>query len=134
MVAGLLISSLAQARADVLRFATWRSEPPQLWDEVIADFEKQNPGVKVIKDLGPNSSTQFHDLLTQKLKNRDTQLDVFFMDVIWPAEFASAGWVSPLDRSFPITEQNKFLNGPLSANRYDGHIFGVPVFIDAGLL
>jgi multiple sugar transport system substrate-binding protein len=134
MVAGLLISSLAQARADVLRFATWRSEPPQLWDEVIADFEKQNPGAKVIKDLGPNSSTQFHDLLTQKLKNRDTQLDVFFMDVIWPAEFASAGWVSPLDRSFPITEQNKFLNGPLSANRYDGHIFGVPVFIDAGLL
>jgi multiple sugar transport system substrate-binding protein len=134
IIVSLVISSLPQAQADVLRFATWRSEPPQLWDEIIADFQKENAGVTVIKDLGPNSSTQFHDLLTQKLKNRDTQLDVFFMDVIWPAEFASAGWVLPLDRSFPITEQNKFLDGPVSANRYAGHIFGVPVFIDAGLL
>lgn len=134
IVVSVVILSLPQAQADVLRFATWRSEPPQLWDEIIADFQKENPGVTVIKDLGPNSSTQFHDLLTQKLKNRDTQLDVFFMDVIWPAEFASAGWVSPLDGLFPITEQNKFLNGPVSANRYARHIFGVPVFIDAGLL
>ncbi len=134
IVVSVVILSLPQAQANVLRFATWRSEPPQLWDEIIADFQKENPGVTVIKDLGPNSSTQFHDLLTQKLKNRDTQLDVFFMDVIWPAEFASAGWVSPLDRSFPIAEQNKFLNGPVSANRYARHIFGVPVFIDAGLL
>jgi ABC-type glycerol-3-phosphate transport system substrate-binding protein len=54
----------------------------------IADFERQNPGVKVISEIGPQSSTQLHDLLTQKLKNRDPRLDVFVMDVIWPAEFA----------------------------------------------
>ncbi|HEY7316644.1 MAG TPA: ABC transporter substrate-binding protein [Candidatus Binatia bacterium] len=122
------------AQETTLRFVTWKWEAPQVFDQAIADFEKQNPGVRVKLEIGPHSSTQFHDLLTQKLKNRDTELDVFFMDVIWPAEFASAGWALPLDHFFPVTEQDKFLKAPIEANHYRGPIFGVPVFIDAGVL
>jgi multiple sugar transport system substrate-binding protein len=117
-----------------LRLVGWKSEAPQVWDRAVVDFERQNPGVKIVREVAPNSSTQFHDLLTQKLKNRDTKLDVFFMDVVWPAEFASAGWALPLDHYFPATEQEKFLNAPISANHYHGQVFGVPLFIDAGLL
>lgn len=117
-----------------LRFVTWKSETAQLWDQPIADFEKQNPRVKVIREIGPQSSTQLHDLITQKLKNRDPEMDVFVMDVIWPAEFASAGWALPLDRFFALTEQKQFLDAPIQANRYRGQIFGVPLFVDAGLL
>jgi multiple sugar transport system substrate-binding protein len=122
------------AQVTELRFVGWKSEAPQVWDQAVSEFERQNPGVKIIREIGPHSSTQFHDLLTQKLKNRDTQLDVFFMDVIWPAEFASAGWALPLDRYFNAAEQGNFLKAPISANRYHGQIFGVPLFIDAGLL
>ncbi len=117
-----------------LHWVGWKPEAPQVWDQAVADFERQNPGVKIVREIGPSSSTQFHDLLTQKLKNRDTKLDVFFMDVIWPGEFASAGWALPLDRYFNATEQKKFLAAPILANHYGGHIFGVPLFIDAGLL
>ena len=117
-----------------LRLVGWRSEATQVWDRAIADFERQNPGLKVVREIGPSSSTQFHDLLTQKLKNRDPKLDVFFMDVIWPGEFASAGWALPLDRYFTAAEQNKFLEAPILANHYRQHVFGVPLFIDAGLL
>jgi multiple sugar transport system substrate-binding protein len=117
-----------------LRFVTWKSETAQMWDQPIADFEKQNPGVKVIREIGPQSSTQLHDLITQKLKNRDTQMDVFVMDVIWPAEFSSAGWALPLDRFFTLAEQKQFLDAPIQANHYRGQIFGVPLFVDAGLL
>jgi multiple sugar transport system substrate-binding protein len=129
-----LLPQLAGAQATLLRVVISKSDTPQLWDQAIADFEKQNPGVKVVKEIAPNSSTQFHDLLTQKLKNRDTRLDVFFMDVIWPGEFASAGWALPLDRFFSNAEQRKFLDAPIQANTYRGQIFGVPLFIDAGLL
>jgi multiple sugar transport system substrate-binding protein len=125
---------LAGAQATLLRVVMSKTDTPELWDQAIADFGKQNPNVKVIKEIAPNSSTQFHDLLTQKFKNRDTRLDVFFMDVIWPSEFASAGWALPLDRFFSSTEQGKFLEPPIIANRYRGQIFGVPLFIDAGLL
>jgi multiple sugar transport system substrate-binding protein len=84
--------------------------------------------------MGPASSTEFHDLVTQKLRNRDPELDVFMMDVVWPAEFASAGWLQPLDRNFSAAEQTQFLPAPLDANRYEGRIYGVPLFVDAGLL
>jgi len=129
-----LLSNLSIAQGTTLRFVSWKPEVPHVWDQAIADFEKQNPGVKVIREIGPQSSTQLHDLITQKLKNRDTKMDVFVMDVIWPAEFASAGWALPLDHFFPLAEQEKFLQAPLQANRYRGQIFGIPLFIDAGLL
>jgi multiple sugar transport system substrate-binding protein len=122
------------AHSTTLRFVNSKSDAPHVWDQAILDFEKQNPGVKVVRQIAPNSSTQFHDLLTQKLKNRDTRLDVFFMDVIWPGEFASAGWALPLDRFFPAQEQSRFLDATIAANRYRGQTFGVPLFIDAGLL
>jgi multiple sugar transport system substrate-binding protein len=129
----LLAPALAGA-AETLRFVTWKTEIPQAWDQAIADFEKQNPGIKIVREIGPQSSTQIHDLITQKLKNRDTEMDLFVMDVIWPGEFASAGWALPLDRFFLRAEQEKFLAAPIEANRYRGEIFGVPIFIDAGLL
>src|SRR5688572_24332729 len=123
-----------EAQNNELRFVTWRPEDPQVWNQGIADFERQNPGVKIVREIGPQSSTQLHDLVAQKLKNRDTRLDVFVMDVIWPSEFASAGWALPLDRYFTAPERDKFLKAPISANQYRGQTFAVPLFIDAGLL
>ena len=129
-----LSPSYSPAAETVLRFVTWKPEIPRVWDQAITDFEKQYPGVKIVREVGPQSSTQLHDLITQKLKNRDTKMDVFVMDVIWPAEFASAGWAFPLDYFFSKAEQENFLQAPIQANRYRGQIFGVPLFIDAGLL
>jgi multiple sugar transport system substrate-binding protein len=105
-----------------------------MWQRAIADFEAQNPGTKVLQEMGPHSSTDFHDLVTQKLKNRDPEMDVFLMDVIWPAEFAAAGWALALDRWFSRGEQEKFLAPPILANTYGQHIYGVPLFTDAAML
>jgi multiple sugar transport system substrate-binding protein len=90
--------------------------------------------VTVVREVGPHSSTEFHDLVTQKLKNRDSTMDVFFMDVIWPAEFAAAGWAFPLERFFHEKEARKFLQPAIMANTYKGQIYGVPLFVDAGIL
>jgi multiple sugar transport system substrate-binding protein len=126
--------SAPTAGAQELRLVGWKSEAAQIWDAAIAEFERQNSGVKIVREIAPNSSTQFHDLLAQKFKNRDRRLDVFFMDVIWPAELASAGWALPLDDYFSRAEQDQFLKAPISANRYRGRIYGVPLFSDGGLL
>ncbi|HWP57714.1 MAG TPA: ABC transporter substrate-binding protein [Candidatus Acidoferrales bacterium] len=106
----------------------------RVWERAIAIFEAQNPGTKVVLELGPHSSTEFHDLVTQKLRNRDPSLDVFFMDVIWPPEFVAAGWALPLDSYFPVAEREKFLRAPIVANTYRGRIYGAPVFVDASML
>ncbi|HBA40658.1 MAG TPA: hypothetical protein DCZ05_13250, partial [Deltaproteobacteria bacterium] len=130
----VLLPRISHGAPMELRFVTWRSDSPWVWDRAIKDFEARNPGTKVVREVGPHSSTEFHDLVTQKLRNRDPQMDVFFMDVIWPAEFAAAGWALPLDDFFPAAERQKFLEAPILANRYRGRVYGVPVFIDAGLL
>ena len=129
----LFIAPLAEAQTQ-LRFVTWRSEAERVWEQIIADFEVRHPGVKVVQEVGPHSSTEFHDLVTQKLRNRDPQMDVFFMDVIWPAEFAAASWALPLDAFFSAAERNLFLAAPIQADTYDGRIYGVPMFVDAGML
>jgi multiple sugar transport system substrate-binding protein len=56
------------------------------------------------------------------------------MDVIWPPEFAAAGWAMELNDIFDPKERDAFLPRTILANTYQGRIYGVPLFIDAGLL
>ncbi len=115
-------------------FVTWKPNQPAVWDEAMRRFEAAHPDIHVRRQVGPHSSTAFHDLVTQKLKNRDSSVDVFFMDVIWPAEFAAAGWAKELSSRFPAADRDAFLAGPIAANTWRGGIYGVPAFIDAGML
>jgi len=136
MAGPLLAGCSKKAEKDVttINFVTWQPNRPEVWHEIIDGFEKTYPGIKVRREVGPQSSTAFHDLLTQKLKNKGPDVDVFFMDVTWPPEFASAGWAQSLDDRFTKEERDRFLSGPLAAATYNDKIYGVPLFIDAGLL
>ena len=111
-----------------------KPDQTKAWEEAIARFERAYPSIHIEREIAPASSTAYHDLLTQKLKNRDPSMDLFLMDVIWPAEFAAAGWALPIDEQFPPSEQAKFLPGPIQAGIYQGHIYGVPSRIDSGML
>ncbi len=118
----------------VLRFVTWKADQPKVWDEAIARFEQAHPHIRIEREIAPHSSTAYHDLLTQKLKNRDSSMDLFFMDVIWPAEFAAAGWARAIDEEFPVSERKLFLPATIQAGTYQGHNYGVPSRIDSGML
>jgi multiple sugar transport system substrate-binding protein len=124
----------ATVPGQILRFYTWKSDQPKVWDQIVTMFESEHPSIKVRREIGPNSSTALHDLLTQKLKNKSRDLDVFFMDVVWTAEFAAAGWTIPLDEWFPKSAQSQFLTNTIEANTYKGRIYGIPLFIDSGML
>ena len=117
-----------------LHFVTWKADHPQAWDEAIQRFEQAYPHVRIKREIAPHSSTAYHDLLTQKLRNRDGSLDLFFMDVIWPAEFAASGWALPLDDYFPHGEREKFLPATIASGVYRHRIYGVPSRIDSGML
>jgi len=114
-------------------FLTWKPNQPEVWDTVIQDFHQKNPDIHIKVQVGPHSSTEYHAIVAQRLKNRDKSVDIFFMDVIWPPEFANAGWALDLTSRFPVNEQNKFLPGPITANTYYGKIYGVPCYLGAGL-
>jgi len=122
------------AEKTTIRFVTWKPNQPHVWEEVYSLFREENPDIELVQEVGPHSSTSFHDLLTQKLKNRSRDVDVFFMDVIWPSEFAAAQWAEPLDGFFAADERAKFLQGAVLANMHGGRIFGIPLFVDSGVL
>jgi len=122
------------ASRTTLHFVTWKPDNPKVWNEAIARFEQTHPHITIEREIAPHSSTAYHDLLTQKLKNRDATMDLFMMDVIWPAEFAAAGWALPLDAYFVPSKRNLFLHATIEAGTYQGRIFGVPSRIDSGML
>ncbi|MEW5875685.1 MAG: ABC transporter substrate-binding protein, partial [Candidatus Zixiibacteriota bacterium] len=117
-----------------VRMVVWKPNVPAAWDSALAAFHSAHPDIKIEREIGPHSSTQFHDLLTQKLRNHDPSVDVFLMDVIWTPEFAQAGWARPLGDRFPPAEQSEFFPGCIAADRWRGDIYGVPLNIDAGVL
>jgi multiple sugar transport system substrate-binding protein len=117
-----------------LRFISWKPDHPRVWDDALAQFTQRHPHISIVRELAPHSSTAYHDLLTQKLKNRDTTVDVFFMDVIWVPEFAEAGWARRLEDKFSLPMRQEFLPATLDVSRYHDHLYGVPSRIDAGLL
>ncbi|MFQ5991726.1 MAG: ABC transporter substrate-binding protein [Nitrospiraceae bacterium] len=113
---------------------SWKPDHPRVWDEAIDRFTSAYPHIKVVREIAPHSSTAYHDLLTQKLKNRDLSVDLFFMDVVWIAEFAAAGWALPIDEVFPPSERERFLPATIQAGTYERHVYGVPSRIDGGML
>lgn len=58
----------------------------------------------------------------------------FSADIIWVSEFASAGWIEPLDSFFPVEEREFFLPGPIEGCTYQNRIWAVPWFTDSGVL
>ena len=114
-------------------FLTWKPNQPEVWKRLIQRFHQENPGIRIQRQVGPHSSSEYHAIVTQRLKNKDASVDVFFMDVIWPPEFASAGWALDLTSRFAIQEQKEFLRAPITANTYLGKTYGVPCYLAAGL-
>ena len=68
------------------------------------------------------------------MNSGSADFDVFAIDVIWVAEFARAGWLRDLTPLLPPEARAEYFPGPVAAVTYDGRIFAVPWFVDAGLL
>jgi multiple sugar transport system substrate-binding protein len=53
-------------------------------------------------------------------------------EVIWPAQFAATGWILDLSDRFTSNMQQAYLEGPREAVEYQGKVWDVPWFTDAG--
>ena len=80
----------------------------------------------------PDSADQRHQLYVQWLNAHSADPDVLQLDVVWTPEFAAAGWLLPFDRFTPRTAD--FFPAAIAANTWDGTLFGLPWFIDVGML
>src|SRR5829696_5822658 len=82
----------------------------------------------------PADTGQYFDQLRTELQAAASEIDVIGGDVIWPAQFAANGWILAVSDRFPESERQQFLPAPVDSLVYEGAIYGVPWFTDAGML
>ena len=102
--------------------------------KLIKQFNQQSKSVKVKQRVMPSDTGQYFDKLRTEFQAGGGDIDVIGADVIWPAQFAANGWILDVTDKFPKNEQDKFLSGPIQSLMYDGKIYGVPWYTDAGVL
>ncbi len=101
--------------------------------KILPMFEQRNPNVKVEYIVAPQQGANYvHDKEVTMLAAKDGSIDVFVTDVIWPPEYAAAGWLEPLDDLFPPEEQKKYIGAMIDAQTINGKIYGVPWLNDIG--
>lgn len=105
-------------------------------EKLVAAFQKSHPNIEVeIREM-PSDTGQSHDQYVTMFSAQSSEIDVFDLDVIWPAEFAQAGYLLPLDRLMEQDgiETGKYIKGAMDAGNFGGQQWTMPKFIDAGLL
>src|SRR5215213_135859 len=100
---------------------------------LIKKFNKQSDFNVVHRVMPADTGTYFDKLRTQ-LQAGSGGVDVIGGDVIWPAQLAASGWIVDMTDKFPESEQKKFLEGPLQSVSYEGKVWGIPWYTDAGML
>ena len=112
---------------------SWGRDATGVLPGLIDKFNKQNQGnIKVRQRVMPQDTGQYFDQIRTEFQAGGGDVDIIGGDVIWPAQFAANGWIVDLSDRFTDTEE--FLPGPLQSNTYDGKVWGVPWYTDAGLL
>ena len=98
----------------------------------LARFAKEHPEIRVIQRDTPDAADQRHQLYVQWLNAGASDPDILQLDAIWTPEFAAAGWILPLERFTPDTPA--FFPATIEANRWAGHLYALPWFVDVGML
>ncbi|WP_439528421.1 extracellular solute-binding protein [Pannonibacter sp.] len=97
-----------------------------------ADFEKANPGVKVALEFVPYEA--LHDKIVAASGAGADGYDVVLFDVIWPAEFATRGFLADVSDRIPADATDKIFDGAWTTVEYDGKRYGMPWILDTKYL
>lgn len=99
---------------------------------LIAGWNRLYPGQRVTAVYLPEAANDQFAQLVANLQAKSDAYDVIDMDVVWTAEFASAGWIIPLpDSQFPLRD---FLAPAVATAMYQGRLYAVPYYSNADLL
>ena len=109
-------------------------DPTGSVQKLIDRFNEQNEGVRVKLREMPADSGQHFDQLNTQFQSGETSIDVIGGDVVWPAQFAANGYIADLSDRFLEDERREFLPATVDANTYEGKVYGVPWYTDAGML
>jgi multiple sugar transport system substrate-binding protein len=92
------------------------------------DFQKLHPNIHIQLLALSSNSTQFLQQIQQRFIAGSSTPDVIESDVTYPATFAKAGWIAPLDKYG--TDLSAYFPGMVKAGQYQGKTYAIPWFIN----
>ncbi|MDH3503758.1 MAG: sugar ABC transporter substrate-binding protein [Nitrospirota bacterium] len=120
---------------DILKIKFWAmGREGEIVPELLKEFERENPGVRVIVQQVP--WTAAHEKLLTAFAG-DSLPDVAQMGNTWIAEFASLDAIARLDemaKASSVIEEQDYFPGIWATNRIADALYGVPWYVDTRLL
>ncbi|EAV41116.1 putative sugar uptake ABC transporter periplasmic solute-binding protein precursor [Stappia aggregata IAM 12614] len=138
MILGSAFATLAMtttALADTTLNALFMSQAAYSEDDIksmTAKFEEANPGITVALEFVPYEA--LHDKIIAAAGAGDDGYDVVLFDVIWPAEFATRGFLQDVTGRIPADYTDKVFDGAWTTVEYDGKRYGMPWILDTKYL
>ena len=123
-----------QPRDIIMSLFSIDEEDRKINDELITRFSRINPRIKVEPLTLSFNPDEARDMVTNVLRSRTTDMGVVPVDVYWIEEMAKSRMLTRLDHFFPLAEREAFLDLAIRQCEYEGHVYGVPSFITAGVL
>jgi len=146
LVAALLVATLAwfwsqslqpaqeQTGIELRIYAGAKSSRPDLLRQLADQYQLQYPEVTISISTGAATSELQRKYLTTLFNAEDPSYDLVLLDSINPAQFAKAGWISPLTPYLDGKEQQlaeAYLPLYQQANKVNGHWVALPAYTDA---
>jgi multiple sugar transport system substrate-binding protein len=103
-------------------------------EKVVDRFNSEDHKFKVAWQIMSADTGQYFDKMRTEFQVGRSEIDVIGADVIWPAQFAANGWIEDLGDLFTEEMQQDFFPATIETSSYNGKIYGVPWYSDAGLL
>ena len=129
------ITGCAREQSDgPVRLVFSHGEDSEVLRAQISRFNERNRGeVDVVLRLAPADTGQYFEKLCIEFQTNKADVDIISGDVIWPAQFAAQGWISDLSDLFDEDLREPYLPATIDSNTYEGGVYGVPWFTDAGM-
>lgn len=131
----LLLLSTTASLADTTLNALFMSQAAYSEADVramTAEFEAANPGTKVALEFVPYDA--LHDKIVAAAGAGDDGYDVVLFDVIWPAEFATRGFLADVTDRIPADFGAQVFDGAWTTVEYDSRRYGMPWILDTKYL
>lgn len=126
---------VVDAEKTLINFAVQADSTPAL-DKLVEAFNEQSEMYEVKATIMTNDSGQMHDQLLNSLSSKSGEYDVISMDVVWAGEFASAGYIQPIDKLLMDNnwKPTDFNAGSMDSGKYKGKNYVLPYFPDLGFI
>ena len=132
----LLTASLRGPRTRTSAELTVLMEPDGtgVWRNIIERFNATRPQSPVRLVEGPAPTDSREDMYSTAFLAGRSGYDIVYCDVVWVPKFAAAGWLLDLTDRLSTADRNDFLQADLEGGTYNGRLYRIPAFTDAGLL